>query len=124
MTILRLLFGVSILLGCSDIAGALSGSCYGQQTVVGTTVNVCSESPTLTVDQQATLNTACRSGQLGSVASNWQQGVACTRTGRVGGCRRTFQGIDLVSWVYQGTNINETSVRAFCAQLGATYQAP
>lgn len=111
-------------LGCGDIASAISGSCYGQQTLAGTTVNVCSESPTLTIDQQATLNTACRSGQLGSVASNWQQGASCQSAGRVGGCRRTFQGIDLVSWVYSGPNVNATVVRAFCAQIGATYQAP
>jgi hypothetical protein len=113
-----------IALGCSDIASALSGSCYGSQTLAGTTVNVCSESPTLTIDQQATLNTACRSGQLGSVASNWQQGAACQSAGRVGGCRRTFQGIDLVSWVYSAPNVNATVVRAFCAQIGATYQSP
>lgn len=113
-----------IALGCSDIASALSGSCYGSQTLAGATVNVCSESPTLTIDQQATLNTACRSGQLGSVASNWQQGSACQSAGRVGGCRRTFQGIDLVSWVYAAPNVNVTVVRAFCAQIGATYQSP
>lgn len=111
-------------LGCGDIASAIGGSCYGQQTLAGTTVNVCSESPTLTIDQQATLNTACRSGQLGSVASNWQQSVSCQTAGRVGGCRRSFQGIDLVSWVYSGPNVNATVVRAFCAQIGATYQAP
>lgn len=111
-------------LGCSDLASAIGGSCYGQQTFAGSTVNVCSESPTLTIDQQATLNTACRSGQLGSVASNWQQGSSCQSAGRVGGCRRSFQGIDLVSWVYSGPNVNAATVRAFCAQLGATYQAP
>ncbi len=113
-----------IALGCSDIASALSGSCYGSQTLAGATVNVCSESPTLTVDQQGTLNAACRSNQLGSLASNWQQGSACQSAGRVGGCRRSFQGIDLVTWVYAAPNVNVTVVRAFCAQIGAAYQSP
>ena len=86
-----------IALGCSDIASALSGSCYGSQTLAGTTVNVCSESPTLTIDQQATLNTACRSGQLGSVASNWQQGAACQSAGRVGGERQAYLRVALAA---------------------------
>lgn len=111
-------------LGCSDLAAAIGGSCYGQQTVAGRTVNVCTESPTQTIDQQATLNTACRSGQLGSIASNWQQGVTCQASGRVGGCRRSVQGIDVVSWVYASPGIDAAAVRVFCGQLGATYQSP
>lgn len=119
-----MLLGALGALGCSDIAGALSGSCSGTQTVAGRTVNVCTESPTLTVDNQATLNAACRSGQLGSVASNWSQGNACPGASRVGGCRRVVQGVDVVSWVYSSPGLDANGVRAFCAQLGATYQSP
>lgn len=122
---MRLLPLVLVLaLGCSDLASAIGGSCYGSQTLAGRTVNVCSESPTLTIDQQATLNTACRSGQLGSVASNWQQSVSCQTSGRVGGCRRQVQGIDVVSWVYSSPGVDANAVRAFCASISATYQAP
>lgn len=119
-----LLVAVLAAMGCSDLASAIGGSCYGSQSISGRTVNVCSESPSTSVDQQATLNTACRSGQLGSVASNWQQSVSCQSAGRVGGCRRQVQGIDVVSWVYSSPGVDANAVRAFCATLGATYQAP
>jgi hypothetical protein len=109
---------------CSDIAGEVSGSCSGSETVAGMTVRVCSESPTLTVTNQATLNTTCRSGQLGAAANVWSQGVACA-SGRVGGCRRTVNGIDVITWIYPTTaTVNATVVRAFCAQIGATFQSP
>jgi len=120
-----MLLGAALaVLGCSDLASAIGGSCYGSQSLAGRTVNVCSESPTLTVDQQATLNTACRSGQLGSLASNWQQGASCQSAGRVGGCRRSVQGVDVVSWVYAAPGVDANAVRAFCASLSATFQSP
>lgn len=114
----------ALLLGCSDLASAIGGSCYGQQTIGATRVDLCTESLSLTVDQQATLNAACRSGQLGSVASTWNQGNACQSSGRVGGCRRAVQGIDVVSWVYAAPGVDATAVRAFCGTLGATFQSP
>lgn len=119
-----LLLGLGSALGCSDLAGAIGGSCSGTQSVAGRSVNLCTESPTLAVDSQATLNAACRSGQLGSVASNWSQGNACPGANRVGGCRRVVQGIDVVSWVYASPGLDANGVRAFCAQLGASFQAP
>jgi hypothetical protein len=110
---------------CSDLAGEVSGSCSGTETVAGMTVNVCSESPTLTVSNQATLNSICRSGQLGAAANVWSQGVSCTASGRVGGCRRTVNGIDVITWIYpRSATVNATVVRAFCAQIMATYVAP
>lgn len=113
------------LLGCGDLASAVSGSCHGSQTVASMQVVICTESPTLSVDQQGTLNTLCRSGQLGSTANDWRMGEACSRTGRVGGCQRTVQGINVISWVYPSTTaVDATGARAFCASLGATYVAP
>lgn len=111
--------------GCGELAEQVSGSCTGTQAIAGVTVNICSESPTLTVSNQATLNTTCRSGQLGAAANNWQQGVACTSTGRVGGCRRTVNGIDVVTWVYStSASVNATVVRSFCGTISATFQSP
>jgi hypothetical protein len=111
--------------GCGELAEEVSGSCTGTQSVAGVTVNVCSESPTLTVSNQATLNTTCRSGQLGAAANNWQQGVACASAGRVGGCRRTVNGVDVVTWLYSASPaVNATVVRSFCGTIGATYQSP
>ncbi len=113
------------LVGCSDLAEEVSGSCTGTQTVAGTTVNVCSESPTLTVNNQATLNSTCRSGQLGAAANNWQQGVKCATAGRVGGCRKSVNGIDVITWFYPtSATVNATVVQASCAAAGATYVAP
>lgn len=110
---------------CSDLAAEVSGSCSGTETVAGMTVRVCSESPTLTVSNQATLNSICRSGQLGAAANVWSQGVACGTAGRVGGCRRTVNGIDVITWIYPtSAAVNTTVIRAFCAQIMATYQAP
>lgn len=122
MKLLPLVFVLA--LGCSDLASAIGGSCRGSQNFGTVRVTVCSESPTLTIDQQATLNTACRSGQLGSVASDWQQSVSCQTSGRVGGCRRQVQGIDVVSWVYSSPGVDANAVRAFCASISATYQSP
>lgn len=110
---------------CSDIAAEVSGSCTGTETVATVRVNVCSESPTLTISNQATLNSICRSGQLGAAANTWNQGVACAAAGRVGGCRRTVNGIDVITWIYTTSPaVNATVIRAFCAQIMATYQAP
>ncbi len=110
---------------CSDIAAEVSGSCTGTETVATVRVNVCSESPTLTISNQATLNSVCRSGQLGAAANTWNQGVACAAAGRVGGCRRTVNGIDVITWIYTTSPaVNATVIRAFCAQIMATYQAP
>ncbi len=110
---------------CSDIAAEVSGSCTGTETVATVRVNVCSESPTLTISNQATLNSVCRSGQLGAAANTWNQGVACASAGRVGGCRRTVNGIDVITWIYTTSPaVNATVIRAFCAQIMATYQAP
>ena len=116
---------VLAILGCSNVASLVSGSCTGNQSLAGMTVQLCTESPSETLDQQATLNTLCQSGQLGSAASLWQQGVSCTTTARVGGCQRTVNGIDVVSWVYPGsTMVNATSVRAFCTSIQASYVNP
>ncbi|MFO0647855.1 MAG: hypothetical protein U0326_16570 [Polyangiales bacterium] len=110
---------------CSDIAAEVSGSCTGTETVATVRVNVCSESPTLTISNQATLNSICRSGQLGAAANTWNQGVACTAAGRVGGCRRTVNGIDVITWIYSTSPaVNAATIRAFCAQIMATYQSP
>ena len=114
-----------VLVGCSDIASLVSGSCDGSQTVAGMTVQLCSEAPNGSVSQQSTLNTLCRSGQLGSAAGSWQQGVSCTTTGRIGGCERTTDGISVTSWVYPGaTAVNTAAVQAFCTSIQGTYVAP
>jgi hypothetical protein len=112
-------------LSCSDLAEAISGSCRGTQSIAGVTVNVCTESPSLTVSNQGTLNTACRSGSLGSVASTWVMGQNCATAGRAGGCRRTVNGVDAISWVYTTASPQTTlAIRNFCTSIQATYQAP
>jgi hypothetical protein len=50
--------------------------------------------------------------------------VACA-SGRIGRCRRTVNGIDVIIWIYPTTaTVNATVVRAFCAQSGATFPSP
>jgi hypothetical protein len=120
-----LLLAAMTIFGCSDLAEAISGSCRGNQSLAGVTVNVCTESPSLTVSNQGTLNTACRSGSLGSVASTWVMGQDCATAGRAGGCRRVVNGVDAISWVYTTSSPQTTlAIRNFCTSIQATYQAP
>ncbi|MEI8254918.1 MAG: hypothetical protein WCJ30_04520, partial [Deltaproteobacteria bacterium] len=99
--------------------------CRGAQAIGPVTVNICSESPSATVDQILTLNSSCRSGQLGAAANDWRQSEACVAAGRVGGCQRLVQNIDVVTWVYStDPSVSAAVVQQFCASISATYVAP
>lgn len=114
-----------ILPACSPVNNAIGGSCRGTQALGPVTVNICSESPSATVDQQLTLNSSCRSGQLGAAANDWHQSEACPAAGRVGGCQRPVQSITVTTWVYStDPSVDANAVQQFCASLSATYVAP
>ncbi len=114
-----------ILPACSTVNSTIGGSCRGTQAIGPVTVNICSESPTATVDQLVTLNSSCRSGQLGAAANDWRQSETCATAGRVGGCQRPVQGITVTTWVYTtDPSVDANAMQQFCASISATYVGP
>lgn len=128
----RLSFVAGLLLavvgaaGCGiNIQNPLGGSCRGTQSFQGMSVNVCTENPSARVDQQTTLNAACRSGAIGSTGNDWRMGEACPAEGRVGGCAGTVMGISVTTWVYEnGTPFITSETISMSCPSGTTYVAP
>ena len=111
--------------GCALIQGAIAGSCNGTQDVAGMSVPICTESNSQSISDEATLNSACRSGQLGAAANDWRAGQRCSSVGRLGGCSKSVQGIPVTIWFYAGSHMaNAQAIEALCPMLQATYRAP
>ncbi len=126
LALLALLLGATSALGCGiTVTNPLAGSCSGTQTFAGMSVNVCTENPAAGVDQQTTLNLACRSGAIGSAGNSWNMGAACSPAGRVGGCAGTVMGISVTTWVYENGSpfITADTISRGCPS-GTTFVGP